>query len=845
MQPVVEDLAQEENFLSSAIRTRQTDVHSWGVVPSNVYPAALNIPVSGTNAAPNLPYRNLEFPIALDTSSGQFSIGQGSGSIISGAPAVGGIAEDLLGERIAILADAAYDPSNSSPFGVKNSGNLNIPLASPSATPYYVWIEYLGVNLPQPVLDKNAVIHYPYIDDGYKIIITTTPVAPSGDGLSVFMFKIVWQTSAAGTLSLSKGTTTDVFGNSVTTATPEIARVYRLSRGNSVEAMPNINAFPSAYGYGVRTTLEEHVSAIGSGTPSPKNPHGITLADIEGGTLEPKAVANQAASLADGIIDFDQIPNSPVLPVTPLTPSINNSSLTPATSLDPAAIAQGVTTAVKDAWIRSKDLHSVSGALKTVYLSGRRIVSLYPNMRQTQDKQGDSSIIPGDPNSGDGWIGFKSNNGSGGPVDVTGLYQLVGSNAVIGGDEVLILSKQFLGTSWPTGGVPALPAGFLDMGIVYWYNPSPFNNGQLFRDNLQSSSGSDNTPIDRRSAGLIGPKQLSTDAKANPNLGVLSKVTFENLLANSNFAFDKTGSPLNFPGWNQPVGDTTLIPRTSIVQVNSGGVPTLVTGGAGAITGMQLTPAAAASGTTRLFGQLRNLKPDTVYAVSFWYLAAATWNVRLRVGINSANDGTGVSMLTTGSPSGSPVDFPLQNDGSLWHRGSLVFTTNSLVDPSSPYYLELNFTNPAGFPTSNSVALIITNILVAEGEWVMQYNNNRMVPQGASLFFSNSSACPSGYIEDTNMQGRLPMGYFPGGSSGAQTPGTNLGAQISNGTIHTSSNGTHNHTGTTAASGSSAQSGGGPADVSQVGHTHTMTTSSDGAHTHTLGIRVGIWCQAI
>ncbi len=826
--PVVEDLLQEQISKEASIRLRQTDVHTWGILPTNdvtisasttsLTPPASNIPVSSLNPSPNIPYRNLEFPLSFDTNLGRVDVGKGSGTIGGGSTLIGGVAENLIGERIGILLDANYDGSTSGPYGVKNTGNLAIPL--PGIGTYYLWIDYLEVNMSQAEMDKGGNTHYPFIEDGYKISITTTPLAPSGDGLSVFLGKVIWAVVAAGSLPVTRGLAEDLFGNSVTTQAAEIGRVYRLQRANTIEAFPDQANPPAAYGFGVRTTLQDHVSGLGSGTPTTKNVHALTIFDIAGGTLEPKALKNQEESLANGIVDRTISTNADISAVTPLTLSIVPAAITSAAAVDPslnpyAAYMDSVQASTGfQQFLRVKDFSSIpdpSTGLtlpRGAYVQGQRVVQLYPNMR-ISDKTGDPSILPSDPNSGDGYVGFLDS-------DATGIYQILGAPIVIAGTEILYISKKFLASTFSIA-VPDAPYGMIALGLVYWNTTS----NALFRDYLEASP----VPVDTRSAGLVGNSQISTEGKMDANKGILSGTVLENLVANSNFLLSSSGGTFatDFPGWSMDV--STTIPKANVSRFTNGAFASILTGGPGAVSGIKLLPVAAQASAVNIYGVLSYLKPNTFYAVSFWYFAETAWNLRLQADLVDAGTFSSVAM--------NPQDVLIQNQGSNWYRTSAILKTGASVDPSANgYALQLAITVPSGVSTTG--ALRLTNISLTEGEFVSGYMRGRYLPAGANVFFDKLSVCPPGFKENEDMRGMIALGWMPStaspnpGTNGLQTPGTSLNDPIYDGTL---------------------KGAGGAGGAVDIGASFTGASGSakfvEPTNTTPLPFRVGIWCETI
>lgn len=816
--PTTNDLNAMQSQKEAAIKSRGSDLLSWGILRANSYPAALDIPVSSTNPAPNLRQAIGELTLQFDTNSGLLSVGAGSDPGLS-PPVVGGVAYDLNWERVAIEQDLAFNFDNNIPEGLRSSGNLNIPLTltgtsgGASSNPstfgtYYFWLEYLGVNdTTYPLVDRLGVTFWPLILDGYKILITSTPVAPNGDGISIFLAKLVWAAAFPEVITLTDGEVTRSNGNSISTIPTAVAgepkRVYCLARAQAIEVIPSSALRPTNYAEGERHTLADHGNAIGSGTVTPKNPHALALVDIPGGTAEPKATTNLKESLTNGFLDFDLDQNSPSAQSSAGLPTIEQNSLTPAGLNSDTILGTGIDSTVKDAWVR---VHTL-GAQQVAYLTGIRLKRLYPSLRETSDHTSDPSIDPADADSGDGWIGFSSVSGSADPV---GTYRLFGQPATLNGQDVLLVNKELL-SAYPST-IPDLAAGLLPIGQVYW------DGNDLYRDSLKAQVATnlaENKPIDNRTLGLVGPAQLSTDLKQQ----ALRGQTPQNLIGNSSFMFNKVST--QFPGWAiDATSGAGYLPNAAIVQLTSGTDPLLVSGGPGALFGAILTPTAGqTTGTTKLYAQIGYLKPNTYYGLAFWYRADSGWNSRVRVGIADGNSGSPASVITTGSPYPGPLDVNVLDDG-VYHQATLVVKTNSLVvdDLTGKYYLELEF-DATALATVAGKAFRITNVQVTEGEWIPGYMSQSDPSVGSLLFFDDRTTCPPGSREATEFRGLAVMGYNPSGT-GNITPGLSRGTPVTDAT----SNGNIGVTSTSPNSASTADqaaAGGAASWIRIDAHNHT------------------------
>lgn len=727
--PTCEDFLYETQARVNEIRQRWVDNHTWGIIRDNAYLAVVNIPVSAMNQAPNRKWNILQFPISLNVATGEFSIGAGSSS--SSNPAViGGAAYDLNGERIAIIDDLAFDFSNDSPYGKKSSGNLSIPLTLGNSGPavpgtYYVWVEALDVNLPIPVVSEDGVTHYPEITDGYRILMTADPVAPSGDGVSIFVCKIIW-VGGSGTLFFPGNTSATNANDTVNfiDSAPSLAgdphRIFSALRDNCVEIVVDNTNKTLVYGQAFVGSLRDHINAIGAGTPTANNPHGLALSDIPGAGEEPVATFNQEDSFDKGIVDKNAPQNSPARNGDALQPFIEVTGLTP-TTLDPAATSAGITSTPKVQWVRIKDLDNIAKT-KAAFVSGFRLKRLYPNLRQTNFSS-DPSIDPADPETGDGWIGFNNTE------DTPGVYRLFGTKVTLSdGNDVLMLNKELL-AGWPSA-ILALSESKLLIGQVYW------DGVTVFRNPVEPSTSDPvaSQPDDQRSLGLVGPQQISTEAKSDPVTGALAAQVFENQVFNSNYA--------------QGIVNVTTV---NIAPGGALGFSSAVTVGSdasiaqppvGATTGYRWTTNAGSVGSlgpSYVYHALNNLKPGRFYGISFFYKANSSFNDRLRIGLADAATNTPNSLITIdGVSSVDPLDLTILNDNQ-WHRGALVVQTIPGLNPDQAIAKYLEFLFEQGGVASTVGQISITNIQVTEGEWIPGYAPEPSLANGQLLSFEGTT----------------------------------------------------------------------------------------------------------
>lgn len=810
--PTATDFNISESSRDTSTKQRITDFQSWGIVNANAYPATADaIPVSPTKTLPPNLLNILEFPITFDMNLGRISVGETSSST---AGISGGVAYDLNGNRIYIDNDNTFDFSNDVTlggtfFGKKSSGNINIPLSTTASSggcntvpsvfgTYYVWIEYLEVNDPAyPITLQNGVNKYPKLLDGYRIFLTTSPTDPQvRDGISIFLAKVVWAAVAGGQLTITTSETDEDGLNSIsaipaTTGDPH--RVYALVRQQNVEVLPVEADRTLAYDYGMRMTLKDHVNAVGGqvGGPTYNNPHGLTLADIPGGTDEPKATANQAIAFAKGIVDLNIPQNSPNAQSDALFFRIFNSGLTPdISSVDAASLANTglpLSNSTQDAFLRITPL----GDKQFVYLNGTKYTNIYPTLAN-------SSLLGSAPNT-DGWISFS------GTDDTPGTYAIFVSGISLNGVDTLILRKIQVsnltsGFSTPLPAIdditPSDPASLgerLLLGYVYWGGTvaGPLSGLNFdYARNLAFPAAVD----DQRSLGLVGPQQLSTELKANAETGGLSGQQVENLIGNSNFLFDKVAS--QFPGWK--IVDSSFLPNANITRIERtfpgfSDLAQVISGkpSPGALTGLKLSPPAGSSiaGTTRLYADIIYLKGKTYYSLSFWYktVFSHVWTSKVKIGINDNNSGSPNPQILT-PISGSMLDLTIINDGT-WHRTNVIVETVDSVLPANQYYLEIDIEAPQSGAVVND-SLLITNVQITEGEWVVGYTPSRAVPKGSIIMWDISTSCPPGFAEVEFMRGRFPIGVNPAGNASISTPGA---ASATGGSLNADQLGQHNH----------------------------------------------------
>lgn len=786
-QPAVEDVLFTSDGLAQGIWNRFSDFHTWGILKSNAYPAAMTpIPVSAISPSPNLWPQIAAAPVTLNIANGQVSVGAGSNSSAN-PPTAGLVGYDMNGNRIAITDDVAWHAGTAGPYGTQSTGNLAIQI-NPAVNPIYLWISFLETNESYSVLDENGGIHYPEMTDGYCISVTATPIAPQGDGISLFLAKVTWAGGGAGTLTATTTNQYDSTGNNAVEVDPPVTgepgRIWAAVRPQYVGIVVDKTNPPAIYTQGALLALQDHINAIDpNGTPTPENPHGTTLKAIPGAGQEPIAIGNQLASLTDGLVDKNAAQNAPAFLAAAALPSIQQTALFPNASLE-----GGITSSPKDRWVKVGGFAGVSTPLlQEAFSNGNGLTQLYPTLSVTSTPNGGGGVPT------DGWVGFNHLE------DASGMYLISGMTTLLStGFNALLLTKTLL-PGWPTVTYTLVP-GQIGIAVLYWNNDQAngYADPQLYRNpnepNIVDSANVISSEIDVRDLGLVGPQQLSTVLKTDPVQGALANQTFENLVGNSNYLFGSSSiTEIQMDGSHVIGAAGTPLVAGSAVPPNappliSGSVtdPTLISGGPMAITGRSWTTGSGA-GPSFIWQALENVLPGQIYGLSFWYKAASNFNLRFQVGMASGapnNTPATTSLVTLDNLIAlAPLDFTLRNDGD-WHRASMMLQTlpNAGVvnpDPSILKYLVFAF-QQSGLTVVSGAQFSMTNIQLTLGQWVPGYMAGRSIPSGGIIEFDGLTSCPPGWTEVLGTRGALTVGWNPAGGVSMQTPGLSAGTPITN-----------------------------------------------------------------
>lgn len=196
-----------------------------------------------------------------------------------------GIAYDVNGERVLIddedLEHDATNPSDTTDDGFGNlistphsTGSKNVPLTVNVNN--FVWVDYLQVTDESVfTLQKitNSKQFYKKVD-GYEILVTVVDTPPTANSLKLGNIDL----TGSGVVS---GSTISLLDRLFSLTKLERVKIHTVDAGKT-------NA-TQVYGFDEDHTLDEHVKAVGSGTPTPKNPHAISAVDIglpPAGTVE-------------------------------------------------------------------------------------------------------------------------------------------------------------------------------------------------------------------------------------------------------------------------------------------------------------------------------------------------------------------------------------------------------------------------------------------------------------------------------------------------------------------------------------------------------------------------------
>ena len=248
---LTQDLSRAQSTKEEAMRERLTDTFSKGVVKLSLDEFSFDITVGYTN---------------------RFTIKRG-------------IAYNSIGERILILDDTIqYDPtlpSTESDDGLgglkptpQSTGSKGITATSGKVN--YVFIKYLQTIDPSVYTIKKDSTEKLYVkqDDGYQItivlsdIVVADPETLNPDS-SLYIYLGFVDYSAGGTL----GTGNFNLNNRTS---------FQLNEQRLIVTTPksDLSDRTTSYTYSQDVDVQDHIKAVGTGSVSDRNPHGVSIADI-------------------------------------------------------------------------------------------------------------------------------------------------------------------------------------------------------------------------------------------------------------------------------------------------------------------------------------------------------------------------------------------------------------------------------------------------------------------------------------------------------------------------------------------------------------------------------------
>lgn len=333
-EPLVENLENLRDSLGKATRERVSDIQKYGILrtPGQILVDDALVVIS------------TEFPLGVNGSDPKrLDVGLG-------------VAYTSNNERIVVSTLTPYDNSvgwtnsiNLLTAGVStpaSTGNVGINLPTSSigsgAGTNYIWIDYLlAIDATQWTVDPDlGQNQYTKAVDGYQIVPTTTLVPPT-------------------TTAILLGSVATLAGGNVDPTSLNLSgRVFSSQAANTVAITTSLadgTDKTTTYTNGLTTTLDQHIKAVGTGTVSSANPHGIGVADVSGlsdllGAGEPLNALYQKETHSDGIVSAGK---------TGLVITVNG----PATAIDITPLTSG----------------------EALYIAGRRFDSLSPKNPLTID----------------------------------------------------------------------------------------------------------------------------------------------------------------------------------------------------------------------------------------------------------------------------------------------------------------------------------------------------------------------------------------------------------------------------------------------------------------------------
>lgn len=178
------------------------------------------------------------------------------------------LAINASGEMFGILKDESY---KTSPTQFESRGNTGIPISASPTLNYYYYVFVAPRNVRSSTysrIDKNGNIKYPKQINGYEIYVVENAAAinpssiyPTTDAIYVGRIQYTGLTISAADINYDY-------------------RIYAGIYQQNVNINIDTSSPPATYTNGEDKSLADHINAIGDGTVTPTNPHGVAAEDI-------------------------------------------------------------------------------------------------------------------------------------------------------------------------------------------------------------------------------------------------------------------------------------------------------------------------------------------------------------------------------------------------------------------------------------------------------------------------------------------------------------------------------------------------------------------------------------
>lgn len=276
----------------------------------------------------------------------QFEIVIGDNDASPASPSINvrvGVGYDSTGERLVITSPISlFNPSNptaTSPDGIGgtvvtplSTGSMNIPLTANTLN--YVWIDYLSITDTSVFTIQKATSKKQFYkaDNGFQISTTTVSTPPSSASILL------------GTVDLTGGGV--VSPSTISLSGRELAGIKQ-ERVKVKTAKSDRSNATATYSPDTEILIDAHVKAVGTGTVTATNPHGMTPTDIGLNTAE-ILETHQKFMHTSGIIgDTSSLVSSLYLQPTFVSPGEDYVTIEPLTSSE-IALIDGITVTSAD-----------------------------------------------------------------------------------------------------------------------------------------------------------------------------------------------------------------------------------------------------------------------------------------------------------------------------------------------------------------------------------------------------------------------------------------------------------------------------------------------------------------